>query len=547
MIKISISLLIGFSLLIITSVNAQDIDIAKKAIIYLADGKLEGRFPGTKGDKKSIKFLKKELKSFGVKPFEFGYVQTLSLVTDIKHGKESYAKINDSKLKLGKDYLPFNFSAEKGLNNKAVVYSSINDTEQKYNGEWVLLFSDHYSIPDYKSLIKIVIETQHNGAGGFVLITEVDDFHPFVHNRSVSPIGIPALQISKECFEEKCKLDISQLSSDDNIPFYLDAFIDIDRINSETANVAGFIEKEGSEEWIVIGAHYDHLGWGGPNSGSRAPEKKAIHYGADDNASGTAMVLMLAEYFADNPVECNLAFVLFGAEEQGLIGSKYFVNNLPINKDEIKLMLNYDMVGRMIDNKLTLIGSTTAIEFDSLINTLPPHNLDLSLKGGGYSGSDQASFYSEQIPVIFFYSGTHSDYHTPSDIVELINFEGMELTASLSLDLINLFAKPETSLTYQELEQQSNSRHGGEMKVKLGIMPDITDDSGKGLRLDGIVPGGTAHKAKMQKGDIITELNGTKISGIYDYMQIMSELKEGQEVKAKIIRNEKEIEIDLKF
>jgi len=545
---LSLFSVICFLLIINTNiVSSQNINTAIEAINYLANEEMEGRFPGTKGDIKTIEYLISEFESYGVKPFEFGYKQKFNIVSDISHGKNTTAKIDNRKLKLDKDYLPFNFSNNDELSAQIIIDNKLNKAGADYNGKWVLYYLPIDTTIDYKSIINLAIKAQHLGAGGFILLTDKSNFSPFVHNRSVSPIGIPAIQLSNKALKKYFKIDISELSNGTIIPIELYVNVDNEKIYSETANVAGYLKSDQTNYWIVIGAHHDHLGWGGPNSGSRTPETKAIHYGADDNASGTAMVLMLAEYFSKNPIDCNIAFVLFGAEEQGLIGSKYFVENLPFNKDNIKVMLNYDMVGRMNENKLTLIGSTTAVEFDSLIQTLPEHKLEISLRGGGYSGSDQASFYSEKIPVLFFYTGTHNDYHTPADVIELINFGGMELTASLSVSIVDLFAKPEITLTYQEVEQKSKNRHGGEMKVKLGIMPDITDDSGNGLRIDGVVPGGTAYNAKMQKGDIITELDGTKISGIYDYMHVMSDFKEGQTVKAKVIRNNKIIDIELKF
>jgi len=205
------------------------------------------------------------------------------------------------------------------------------------------------------------------------------------------------------------------------------------------------------------------------------------------------------------------------------------------------------MVGRLRENNLSIIGTTTAMEFDSLLNKYHEKPLTLKLGGSGYSGSDQASFYSEKIPVLFFSTGMHKDYHMPSDDVELINFDGMKLVASLAIDVVQELSNEDINITYQEVKRKQAARHGGGMKVKLGIFPDMTSDSGNGLGVSGVNPGGIADKSGIRKGDVIVKMDGKEIGGIYEYMNIMSGFKPEQKIKTVVMRGKKKKKINIQF
>jgi Zn-dependent M28 family amino/carboxypeptidase len=321
----------------------------------------------------------------------------------------------------------------------------------------------------------------------------------------------------------------------------------IDVHKSTSGNAIAYRTVDDSDEWIVIGAHYDHLGWGGYGSGSRSPERHEIHYGADDNASGTALVLMLADYYATQNPNVNLAFILFAAEEQGLIGSKYFVENSPIAMEKIRAMLNFDMVGRVQENRISISGTSTAKEFEGILSHFQNKPLEIAMSGGGFAGSDQASFVSEDIPVLFFNSGLHEDYHTPEDNIEQINFEGIQQVGALSIALIDSLSHPDLSLTFQKQKQEEKVRHGGGMKVTLGIMPDVTGRVEKGLAVDGVRPGGPAEIAGIVKGDVIHKIDEFEIENIYDYMESLSKFKKGQQVELQIVRDEKPMTLKVEF
>jgi hypothetical protein len=561
-------LLVVLSIIIPCIVLSQNIQIAEDAINYLASDSLEGRFPGTDGDIQSIEYISNKFVDYQLNPFDFGYKQNFSIVTGIMADATCYARCdmnsNSMMFTLGTDFMPLSFSANKSLGQSITILPKKEKEQSVLNGEWLVhfIYEKEYETITYRKLIDITLEAQEKGAGGLIFVSETNlgddsEFYPLIYSRSMSSLSIPVIQFSRDAFlkllqaqgyKGKNPFKAHKFIHENSSSFNFEAIACIFKKTSETANIAAYIESNNSDEWIVIGAHYDHLGMGGPDSGSRAPELNQIHNGADDNASGTAMVLMLAEYYTSNPPNCNIAFVLFGAEEQGLIGSKYFVNNLPMPKSNIKAMLNFDMVGRLKDSSLSIIGTNSAEEFNPILTTWQNKPLALKLGGSGNGGSDQASFLSERIPVLFFCSGMHEDYHTPNDDIEFINFNGMEDIAKLAIQVIDSISKQETKLTFKvKDETETRQGHGGGMKVKLGIMPDMTGGEGNGLTVDGVTPGGIADKAGIEKGDVIIEMNGKKVGGIYEYMHIMSDFEPGQTVETVILRNNEEKNIKIKF
>ncbi|MFO7862806.1 MAG: M20/M25/M40 family metallo-hydrolase, partial [Salinivirgaceae bacterium] len=361
----------------------------------------------------------------------------------------------------------------------------------------------------------------------------------FLH-KIVSSKGLSLRKLRKRS-SEKINEKLGGISVSNTIQF--------DRDIRETANVAAYVEGTQSNEWVVVGAHYDHLGMGGKYSGSRAPEKMAVHNGADDNASGVAMVMMLAEYYKKHTPASNMAFVLFGAEERGLVGSKHFVQNLPFPKEKIKAMVNFDMVGRLVDSSMSISGVATADEFETLLENWNGKPIHLALGGGGYSGSDQAAFYAEKIPVLFFNTGLHEDYHTPDDDVEKINYPGMELVANLSVNLLDSLTNPRFGLTFKENSKagEQSAHRGGGMKVKMGLMPDVAGVEKNGLGVDGVSGGGPAQKAGIQKGDVIIAIDNKKVANIYDYMKRLGDYKPGDKVIVDVKRADEVIQLEVQF
>jgi Zn-dependent M28 family amino/carboxypeptidase len=315
-------------------------------------------------------------------------------------------------------------------------------------------------------------------------------------------------------------------------------------LQKKTQNVEFMIE--GSDpilkgEYIVIGAHYDHLGYGGSGSGSRRPDTNAIHYGADDNASGVSSVLEIAEklYAYKSALKRSVLVYLFGAEEMGLLGSKHLVNNPNIELSKMKHMINLDMVGRLGEDKgLTVGGTGTAAGIEDILNKLSEgHNLNIKTSPEGYGPSDHASFYSKDVPVLFFFTGIHEDYHTPADVPGKINYEGMKSINNMVYDLVVELANLDEALAYQEAGPKTRETSRRKFKVTLGIMPDVSGSGVKGLTADAVMEGRPADLAGMKKGDVIVAMEGKPVNDIYEYMSRLSEFKPGQRISVDVMRD----------
>ncbi|PLX17849.1 MAG: hypothetical protein C0599_13240 [Salinivirgaceae bacterium] len=546
------------------NVNAQNIATGKKALEYLASDKLEGREPGTKGCKLAREYIDQWFYDHWLGRFSFGYQQEFDINTDIKIDKSTSFTMSKNEAILNDDFSPFIFSAEKNL-KAPLVYGGTDLTKKlvDISGKWALIYlqADNDNAPGFRDIMDQVMTARDQKAAGVIIVsqtnlTEDSEFFPFRFSRMAVSLDIPVVQISRNYLNQlllvsdlslrklrKWKVvKINEQLKDVNIA----ANIKFDHIHTTTANVASFIEGDQSNDWIVVGAHYDHLGYGGYGSGSRVPDEIGIHNGADDNASGVAMVLMMAEYFKKHPPKSNMAFVLFGAEEMGLLGSKYFVDNLPFPKEKIKAMVNFDMVGRVEDSVLKIIGVNTATEFELLLEQWNDP-LKLSLGKGGYSGSDQAAFYAENIPVLFLNSGLHDDYHKPTDDIEKINFEGMELVGQLAVKLLDSLTSPTYKVTFQKGKEKMAKGGRTTLKVKMGIMPDVAGAVKDGMAVDGVTSDGPADKAGVLKGDVIIQMGENKITNIYDYMHQLKKLEKGQTIKVIVKRGGENVELKVQF
>ncbi len=296
------------------------------------------------------------------------------------------------------------------------------------------------------------------------------------------------------------------------------------------------------DEYIIIGGHFDHLGMGGPGSSSRAVDTTGIHYGADDNASGIAAMIEIAEKFAardDN--KRSIIFAGFAAEEMGLLGSKYLASHMPVKAEKINAMINLDMIGRLKDNNLLQIsGVGTAGELE---NTIIRHNdttiLKTALSQEGYGPSDHSSFYGIDIPVLSFTTGAHLDYHTPYDSPDKIKYEGLADISSLVYDISKELANNK-KLAFKESGPKTPANRAMRRNgVTLGIMPDFAGNVKNGLRADFVTPGGPADLGGMKKGDIITAINGKEINNIEDYMYRLSQLEHGENIQVEVLRDDK--------
>ena len=308
-------------------------------------------------------------------------------------------------------------------------------------------------------------------------------------------------------------------------------------------------DKHLKHEYIVVGSHYDHLGMGGQGSGSRRPDTLGVHPGADDNASGDAVVLELAKHFKKVRSPRSIIFMFFGAEEQGLVGSKEFLEwmrhedvqriNLPADVKGIVAMVNLDMVGRMRDNALSVSGTGTSSAFKAMAEQVAEQtNLTISCTPDGYGPSDHASFVAADIPVLFLTTGGHMEYHTPDDVPSTLNYDGMQQTLAFTQELVARLASMPQTPDYISVPSSNTMKHAN-FKVTLGLMPDVMGASRiPALRADIVVAGKPAHTAGIRSGDIIQEIDGKPVKDINEYMERLSELTPDTTIPVKVLRNE---------
>ncbi len=341
----------------------------------------------------------------------------------------------------------------------------------------------------------------------------------------------------------------------------------------EAYNVVGILEGTDAvlkNEAIVIGAHYDHLGKGG--MGSLAANSKEIHHGADDNASGVAAMLELARQFAkEKKNKRTIIFIAFGGEEEGLLGSKFYVNNPVFPLEKTVAMINMDMVGRLNENKLTVGGIGTANEWKSMFEvknkttyglvteqvlpngdrkTVSSTQLDVSkfnlqLNEDGFGPSDHSSFYGKQIPVLFFFTGTHLDYHKPSDTADKINYEGLEKITNFVGEIVRTIDQNPTKPTYKVAPSSNTGGGRTSFNVTIGVIPGY-GDANDGMPLDGVRDGSPAAIAGLKAGDKIIKFAGKEVKNVQDYTKILGELKADTEYEIEVIRGTEKLVFKVK-
>ena len=309
-----------------------------------------------------------------------------------------------------------------------------------------------------------------------------------------------------------------------------------------TYNVIGYLvgnDEKLKDEFVVVGGHYDTT--------ANAPGK--INNGADDNASGTSMVIELFEKFAStNNHKRTLVFMAFGGEELGLLGSKHFVNNPTIDLDKVHLMVNLDMIGRMEDNNVQLGGAATAENFSSRLHPfLMEENVNVIELGEGiFSRSDHYNFYKKDIPVLFFFTGVHDDYHKPSDDFDKINYDGMKSISNMVEGIVDEFANTENKLVFKSVDQEQTMQTPARMKVTLGVMPDYAYD-GKGVKIDSVIDNRPGKMAGMLDGDIVIKIKDMNITDIYKYMEAFSNIEPSASANITVIRGSEEVVLNVQF
>jgi aminopeptidase YwaD len=513
-------------------------------IKVLASDSLEGRRTGTRGEQLAADYIKTNFQLLGIAPKgdAGGYFQQF----DINEGKQyetgSSFFINDNSLVAGKDFFPLNTSANGQLDE--IVSPVLKDQ----NTTWFLNLKEeltknsanpHYDItPFLQERCKDMIA---KGAKGIIVLNNstLNDNLSFDKKATVATLAVPIVYLSKDAAKKYFK--------DDNTAAEVKIKIDIADKKRTGTNVVGYINNNAATT-IIIGAHYDHLGFG-EDKNSLYTGTKAIHNGADDNASGVAALLELARTIPlFNYKNNNYLFIAFSGEELGLYGSKYFTEHATVDLATVNYMVNMDMVGRLNDSiaTATVGGFGTSPTWGEVI-ALEDKIAMLKIKtdSSGTGPSDHTSFYRKDIPVLFFFTGTHGDYHKPSDDYEKINFGGEEKIVKYILGVVNK-TNDKPKLTFTKTRENSSMSSSTRFTVSLGIMPDYTF-SGVGVRADGISEGKLAQKIGLKAGDILIKLGDSNITSVENYMKVLSQFKKGDTTKLITTRAGKEISYDITF
>jgi len=544
-------------------------------ISYLASEELQGRLPGTEGDKAAASFIRSKFEDAGLELLgEDGY-QYFEVTTGIKLGENNSLSAGDSVYILNDNYTPLSFSGSGEINTEVVFvgygFSIDSDTLKwdDYSGvnvkdKWALIFRADPDLDNVASSFaqfstdryKVMNATDHGAIG--VILVNTKDFDSDDKLEKLKPqsgIGsatVPVIQVKREVAQHLIDEAGNSLEALENAfktkhqsasfvtQTTLQGTVDIQPEKTTTTNVVGMLPGQ-SDEIVVMGAHYDHLGMGGESS--RALDTVAVHYGADDNASGTAMLIEMVQKYSGTKPERTLLFIAFGAEEMGLLGSRHFIENPLVELEKVKMMFNFDMVGRMkADNSISISGTGTAVETDSLLSVGIDSTLyKITKSPGGTGPSDHSSFYSEGISVLFFSTGVHDQYHTPDDKADLINYAGMEMLGNSVYDLAELYISSDQLLTYQEFQDPQRQGMRRRMKVTLGIVPDFAAGDIVGLGVAGVRSGGPAYNGGMKKGDVIKGIDGKEVANIYDYMHRMGNYAKDDRITVEVLRGEEKV------
>ncbi|MBG83209.1 MAG: hypothetical protein CMJ40_01540 [Phycisphaerae bacterium] len=354
--------------------------------------------------------------------------------------------------------------------------------------------------------------------------------------KKAHPDGLGLAEMRKAA--DRDKLDTYDLEDDE----LLTISTSLKSSGIETRNVAGILPGSGdlADEWLVIGGHYDHLGTG--YVGSRSRGNNDYHNGADDNASGIASILVLADRLSqtadmNDADRRSVLFIGFGAEEAGLHGSDFFVENPPIDLDSVTCMLNFDMMGRLGKNGLQLLGTGTAEEFDEMLPRLVSETtMVVNATPSGTGPSDHTNFYNKDVPVLFFFSGVTDEYHTPDDEAWTVNPEGAIAIVDLAEDLAEELITRDELLTFRESTEGSPRRRTGS-SVRLGVMPGYGADVEKGVMIQAVSENTAAEEAGIQAGDILMSWNSEAIDGPGGLMNFLRDAKPGDEAEVVLLRN----------
>ena len=527
--------------------DTQTADNLKANIQYLADDKLEGRRTGTVGEELAVQYIIKQFKAIGLSPKGTEYYPQSFMVNDGKQVNPLTAfLINGDTLETGKDFFPFSFSPDIYI--EALPAIAVQEADMPWFFDLKETLEEnknnpHFDLPDYvRTNAK---KAKDRGASAVILYnsSDIDDKLQFESKDRSEPLTIPVVYVAKGIAQKHF--------SDKAATLNIKLRVVINDKNRVGHNVIGYIDNHAATT-VVLGAHFDHLGYGEDGNSRSTTKEPQIHNGADDNASGTAALIELARKLkASKATNNNYLFIAFSGEELGLFGSKYFTEHPTIDLKTVNYMINMDMIGRLNDSTKVLtisgIGTSPSWGMYYFPKAAPlTKNPDLVFKydSSGTGPSDHTSFYRKDIPVLFFFTGLHTDYHKPTDDADKINYKGEQLIIDHILKLIEWFDR-ELKMTFTKT-RETQTTTSARFAVTMGIMPDYTY-AGNGVRADGVSEGKPAQKAGLIAGDIIIEVGDYKISSMESYMQTLGKFKKGDKVKVKYKRGNETVETTVEF
>lgn len=524
-------------------VDKTTINNLKTHIAFLANDKLEGRRAGSAGEKLAMEYISAQFKGYGISAKGTdGYYQAFEINEGKKVTSETYFTVNGATLDPQKDYFPFPFSAQKTIEGSPAI--AIQEPEMPWFINLAEILQDNQQNPhfDLQDYIRTNSRKAYDKGATAIIIYNtgtIEDKLAFNEKDKSELLPIPVLYV----YPSAAKKYFSDATATLNVKLK----VDIGQKTRTGHNVVGYIDN-GAATTVILGAHFDHLGYGEDGNSMLRTGEKLIHNGADDNASGTAALIELSRILKTSKNKNNnYLFIAFSGEELGLFGSKYFTEHPVIDLSKVNYMINMDMVGRLNDSTKALAvgGYGTSPQWASVIKAqdkkLP---FVIKIDSSGTGPSDHTSFYRKDIPVLFFFTGQHKDYHRPSDDADRINYEGELQVINYIATIIAELDKQKNKLVFaktREIQSASSS-----FKVTMGIMPDYTF-SGDGVRADGITEGRPASKAGLKTGDVIIQLGEHKVNSVETYMQALNKFNKGDKTKVKYKRGSEVLEAEVQF
>ena len=585
----------------LTRAEQRDADELRKMVTYLASDELEGRGLETEGINKAADFIARSFKQSGLKPAPGmkGYFQPFTISNKTSVGDATNLRVGDGDLARGTDFEPMPVTASGEFDGPvAFVGYAIEAPDYHYDDfanvdlKGRVALALRYEPADEKGQSRFEPQgrSEHaalsskakaaaeRGAVALLIVNPPEDPSEGDQVQSWRRGGagpsesarIPVLQITRaaanKILQHAGAKPLEQLYHEINAGneptphsallnnVTVSGRVDLKRDELSIKNVIAYLPGKGPhrDEFVVVGAHYDHLGRGETGTMSRL-NRNEIHNGADDNASGTAAVLQIAKHLAQRkePPPRSILFCAFTGEERGLLGSAHFLKECPVDVDKIVAMFNLDMVGRLNGEKLEVGGTGTAETFDAIMAQVDEDSpLSFKPPGAQYGGrggigpSDHASFAAKHIPVLFFFTGVHLDYHRPTDDADKVNYAGMAQIVDASLEVIDALARMERAQYVDKFDRTASQF--GTLKVRLGIMPDYADD-GDGVKVGATLPDSPASKAGIREGDVIVQIGPDHVANINEYMDALNKREPGETVTVTVVRNGDHVETPVTF